>query len=115
MNAAASHTATHEDAMLMMQFLRWGSEMGLEDSLRAIFSEDFDPEADAMENPVVGRVLTFGEALATMVKHGLLDRALVVDLLWVEGIWSRVEPHALRVRERSGEPRLYENFEALVK
>jgi hypothetical protein len=115
MNAAADHTATHEDAMLMMQFLRWGSEMGLEDALRTIFSDEFDPETEAMNSPVVGKVLTFGEALATMVKHGLLDRALVVDLLWVEGIWSRVEPHALRSREHSGEPRLFENFEALVK
>jgi hypothetical protein len=50
-----------------------------------------------------------------MVKHGLLDRGLVVDFLWVEGIWARVEPHARQAREHANEPRLYENFEALVK
>jgi hypothetical protein len=114
MTASVETSATHEDAMLMVELLRWGTEMGLEDALRTIFSEDFDPEGEPMESPVVGKVLTFGEALATMVKHGLLDRGLLVDLLWVEGIWARVEPHARRARERGNEPRLYENFEALV-
>jgi hypothetical protein len=68
-----------------------------------------------MESPAVGKILTFGEAMATMVKHGLLNRGLVVDLLWVEGIWARIEPHAREARTRDNEPRLYENFEALVK
>jgi len=115
MTATVETSATHQDAMLMMQFLRWGTEMGLDDALRAIFSEDFDPEKEVMESPVVATVLTFGEAVATMVKHGLLDRGLLVDLLWVEGIWARVEPHARRARDQENEPRLYENFEALVK
>lgn len=114
MTASIETSATHEDAMLMVQLLRWGTEMGLEEALRTIFSEDFDPETEAVDSPVVGKVLTFGEALATMVKHGLLDRGLLIDLLWVEGIWARVAPHARRARERANEPRLYENFEALV-
>lgn len=115
MTATVKTSATHEDAMLMMQLLRWGAEIGLEDALRALFSEDFDPEREPMESPVVAKVLDFGETVATMVKHGLLDRGLLVDLLWVEGIWARVEPHARRAREQENEPRLYENFEALVK
>jgi hypothetical protein len=113
--ASAENTATHEDAMLMMQFLRWGTELGLEDALKTIFSDDFDPQQEFTASPEVGKILTFGEALGTMVKQGLLNRGLVVDLLWVEGIWARVEPHARKAREHADEPRLYENFEALVK
>jgi hypothetical protein len=114
MTTPAKPTATHEDAMLMMQFMRWGTEMGLEDALGAIFSEDFDPETELTESPAIRKVLYFGEALATMVKQGVLDRGLVVDLIWIEGIWARVESHARRAREHANEPRLYENFEALV-
>jgi hypothetical protein len=38
----------------------------------------------------------------------------VEDWLWVDGLWSRVAPAALKVREKFGEPRLFENFEALA-
>jgi hypothetical protein len=53
------------------------------------------------------------ETVGTLVKNNLLDRELVNDWLWVEGLWDRVGPAAVKVREKAGEPRLYENFEAL--
>ena len=115
MTASVQTSATHEDAMLIVQLLRWGNEMGLEDAFRTIFAEDFDPETEPMDSPAVGKVLTFGETIATLVKHGTLDRGLLIDLLWVEGIWAKVEPHARRARDREDEPRLYENFEALAR
>jgi hypothetical protein len=33
----------------------------------------------------------------------------------VRGMWSKVAPAALRAREATGEPRLYENFESLAQ
>ena len=62
----------------------------------------------------VRTVLQFGESVATLTKHNLLSAELVNDWLWVSGLWSRVGPAALRARENYGEPRLYENFEALA-
>jgi hypothetical protein len=61
-----------------------------------------------------GDKLAVGESIATLTKHRLLSDELVLDWLWIEGIWARVAPAALRQRERFGEPRLYENFEALA-
>jgi hypothetical protein len=49
-----------------------------------------------------------------LVKHGLLDRDLVVDMWAVASVWKRLESAIRRERERTGEPRLYENFEALA-
>ncbi|HVB91848.1 MAG TPA: hypothetical protein VND70_07085 [Acidimicrobiales bacterium] len=106
--------ATHEDGTLVVQLMRWGTEMGLEDALSAIFDEGFEPEKVDMKNPAVKKVLFFGETMGTLVKHGLLDRALLVDLLWIDGIWSRVGPSALAMRKHAGEARLYENLEALA-
>lgn len=98
----------------MVQLLRWGSEMGLDDALRTLFSPSFDPETAPMEHPEVAKVLGFGEAVGTFVKHDLLAADLVVDLFWMEGIWAKVSRHALAARAEENEPRLYENFEALV-
>jgi hypothetical protein len=106
--------ATYEDAGLIVQLMRWGSEMGLQESLAALFSDDFDAEDGTKDNPDVRKVLFFGETVGTLVKHNVLDRALLIDLLWMDGIWGRVAAHALYAREQSGVAALYENFEALT-
>ena len=107
--------ATHEDAHLIVQITRWGTEMGLEDAAQVIFSDGFNAETATTKDPAVRKMLTFGELVATLVKQGILDRDLVLDLWWVSGMWSRVGPAAARERERLGEPRLFENIEALAE
>ena len=105
---------THEDAMLLMKIVNWASSIGLADAGRVIFNQDFDKDsADAMEPPIQ-TVLVVGETLGTFVKNDLLNRELVNDLYWIQGMWDRVGPAAQRAREQAGEARLYENFEALA-
>jgi hypothetical protein len=98
----------------MVQLMRWGTEMGLDDALRVIFGPGYDPETASMEDPAVEKVLSFGETVGALVKHGLLDRDLLLDIFWVDGVWSKVGQHAHKAREHEGEPSLYENFEALA-
>lgn len=106
--------ATYDDANLVVQLLRWGAEMDLPTAIGGVTSEDFDPANADANDPVVRTLLHFGETVGTFVKQGVLDRGLVEDLWWIEGMWSRVGPAALRQRQKMGEPRLYENFEALA-
>jgi hypothetical protein len=107
---------TNDDAQLMIQIAQWGTSLGVEEAISHLFADDFDPDtADAMDNPAVRKVLMFGESIATLTKHDLLSTKLVNDWLWIEGMWSRVGPAALKHRARFNEPRLYENFEALAK
>jgi hypothetical protein len=107
---------THEDAVLMVQLAQWGTSLGIERTMPELFAEDFDPDtADAAGDEPVRTILLFGESIGTLTKHGLLSAELVNDWLWIEGLWSRVGPAALKAREKFGEPRLYENFEALAK
>ncbi len=105
---------THEDAMLVVELAKWGTSIGLGEASRAIFSDDFDPEAAEAQDADVQAVLMFNETVGTLVKNGLLDRELVYDWLWVSGSWDRVGPAARRARERAGVPQLFENFEALA-
>ena len=106
---------TRDDAQLMIQIAQWGTSLGVQEAMPRIFADDFDPEtADAMSDQAVRTMLMFGESIGTLTKNDLLSVELVRDWLWVEGIWSRVGPAALKQRDKFGEPRLYENFEALA-
>jgi hypothetical protein len=107
---------TKDDAQLMIQLAQWGTLLGVQEAMPQIFSDSFDPEtADAMTDQSVRTMLTFGETIGTLTKNGLLHEGLVQDWIWVAGLWARVGPAAKRNRERYGEPRLYENFEALAQ
>lgn len=106
--------ASYEDANLVMQIVRWGSEMGLPDAVKAVLADDFDAEGADPEDDSVQKVLQFGEVIGTFVNQGVLDRGLVMDMWWMEGLWARVAPTAKRQRERFSEPRLFENFEKLA-
>ncbi len=105
---------TREDAALMIQISQWMASSGMNEAMPELWAPDFDPEtADPLSTPVR---LTLGvfETIGTLVKHDLLSRELVKDWMWIEGIWGRVGPAALKMRADAGEPRLYENFEALA-
>jgi hypothetical protein len=103
-----------QDATLLVQLAQWGTSMGLQPATRAILADDFDPESASHADEAVNVVLTFGETVGTLTKNGLLDTGLVLDWLWVCGLWERVGPAARKAREESGVAQLYENFEALA-
>src|ERR1700738_3900381 len=106
---------TREDAQLMIQIAQWGTSLGIQDAMAQIFAGDFDPDtADSLNDEAVRTILVFGESFGTLTKHDLLSVELVDDWLWLGGLWSRVGPAATKAREKFGEPRLYENFEALA-
>ena len=105
---------TRDDAMLMVELAKWGAMIGLAEASRAIFADDFDPDGVEATDPNVQAHLFFNETVGTLVKNGLLDRDLVYDWVWAEGVWKKVGPAAERAREQAGTAALYENFEALA-
>jgi hypothetical protein len=107
---------TREDAQLLIQLAQWGTTLGVWDAMPELFAAEFDTAAaDANDDDAVRTMLMFGETIGTLTKRGLLSAELINEWLWIEGIWARVGPAAIRLRERFEEPRLYENFEALAK
>lgn len=106
--------ADRQDGAMIVQLAQWGSAMGLEDAMNAMWADDFDPEAASADDILVSRLLNWGETIGTLTKNGLLDTDLVLDWLWVAGVWARVGPAARKQRDKHGVPQLYENFEALA-
>lgn len=106
--------ATKEDAQLLVQIAQWCATLGMDDAVAALFDDGFDPAAASTGDRNVRMVLTVGETIGTLVKNDLLDRELVLDWLWIAGLWQRVARAVETAREKFGEPRLYENFEALA-
>jgi hypothetical protein len=105
---------TREDATLLIQIAQWMAMSGFNEQMPKLFAEGFDPQTARPDDESVRIALGTFETIGTLVKHDLLSRELVHDWLWVEGIWKRVGPAAMRARTDTGEPRLYENFEALA-
>ena len=106
--------ADRQDGAMLVQLAQWGSTMGLEEGMQAVWADDFDPEAASADDLLVSRILNWGETIGTLTKNGLIDTDLVLDWLWVSGVWARVGPAAIKARDRHGVPGLYENFEALA-
>ena len=106
--------ADRQDGAMIVQLAQWGSAMGLEEAMNAMWADDFDPEAASADDILVSRLLNWGETIGTLTKNGLLDMDLVLDWLWVAGVWARVGPAARKQRDKHGVPQLYENFEALA-
>jgi len=106
---------TREDAMMIIELSKLGAMMNLDEAIRAVWADDFDPDTADARDAAVSKILTFSETIGTLVKNDLLDRDLVYDWLWPAGAWQRVGPAALRAREQAGVAELYENFEALAQ
>jgi hypothetical protein len=108
--------AKHEDALIVIQLSRWSTEMGLADAMKEIFSDGFDASDGSADkdNDSVRTVLHFGETVASLVKHHVLDWDLISDLFDIKGMWGQVKASAEFERNRHSEPRLYEHFEALA-
>jgi hypothetical protein len=107
--------SAHDDAALVIQIAQWSTQMGLPQATRAVFAEGFDPQSASADDEAVSTVLSFGETVGTLTQRGLVDTDLILDWLWVAGLWRQVGPAALRERDRFGVPELYENFEALAR
>ena len=106
--------ADRQDGALLVQLAQWSTSMGIPAALRTIFSDDFDPGSATALDEAVSTVLQFGETVGTLTKNGLINTGLVLDWLWVSGVWDRVRPAAVKDREKYGVPELYENMEALA-
>ena len=107
--------SAHDDAALLIQIAQWSTQMGLQEATKAIFADDFDPATASPRDDAVATVLSFGETVGTLTTRSLIDTDLILDWLWVAGLWQRVAPAALKARDEYGVPELYENFEALAK
>ena len=106
---------TREDATLLVQIMQMMAAIDPDNAMDEIWADDFDPQTADLGSKGVRRTCFQFETIGTFVKNDLLSRELVHDMMWVRGVWDRVGPAALKQRERIGEPRLFENFEALAK
>jgi hypothetical protein len=114
---------TREDATLVVQLATLGAELALAEATNFIWSDQFVAEYEEFKRrhspgskgfEQVNKVAGWYETIATLVKNDLLSAELVHDWLAVEMTWRRLEGILVGMREESGEPRLYENFQALA-
>jgi hypothetical protein len=107
-------TEAQEEARLMIELSRWGTDMGLEEALATLFGANAESDKVDDSDPSVRTVLWFFEMVGALVKRGAISLSFVRDVWWIDGMWPLVNDHVVRAREGSGEASLYEHFEAMV-
>ena len=114
---------THQDANLMLQLYQVWAEMELSEAVGWIWSDEFIPDhAELVSKYPPGsegygkasKLCHWFETLGTLYKHGLFNEELLFDWLAVGLVWERLKGFPLGLREDAGDPRLYENFEAMA-
>ena len=115
---------TYDDANVMLQLARWGSEAGLQDASSFLWSDDFEEDFETFEKKyLLGTqedkyamlICAWYESLGALWVNGLMHEKLIRDWVAVDMVWDRIKNFALGIRDKSGNPRIYEHFEALAK
>jgi len=115
---------TIADAQLILQLQMAGSISGADKGWLLLEAFDTAPTMSQTKkrhpvgSPEWGQIWAFlasCETMATFVKNGLLNEALVGDVFWIQGAWQKSEKICRAMRKEAGEPRLMENFEWLAK
>ena len=115
---------TYQDATLVIQLSQLVATSGTQEAVNWLWSDEFIPDYTefATKYPPgsegflkANKVLGYFETLGTLYKHGLLNEDLLFDWVAVSMVWGKIKGYALGTRREAGEPRLYENFEAMVK
>jgi hypothetical protein len=108
----------------MLQLAQWGAASGMQKATTFLWSDKFVPDyaefvkkypRGSEEYAHASQICGWYETLGALYKHGLFNEELLFDWLWVSGVWDRIKGFALGVREETGNPHIYELFEAMAK
>ena len=114
---------TYQDAGVLLKMAELGIDMNLGELTGWLYSDQFIPDyaefskkyaADSEEFNKVRSLLMWYETLGTLYKHDLFHGDLLFDWVFIGAPWERLKSFALAQREQSGNPRMFENFEALA-
>jgi hypothetical protein len=114
---------TYQDADLLIKMAQWNTALGIPEILNWIWSDAFitDYEEFTKKYPQgseefrkVIDLLGWYETLGTLYKNGLFNEELLFDWLLIGPHWKRLEGIALGQRKARGNPRIFENFEAMA-
>ena len=116
---------TQTDAEMLLRLAQLQAHLNLSEAFGYIYSDEFPADfaefrrkyprgSRSQEAGLVHRLLGWYETVGTLYRNGLLNEDLLFDWLAITGAWDRVKGFALGLREESGEPRLWENFEHMA-
>ncbi len=116
---------THADAEMLLRLAQVQALLNLPEASAYVWSDEFPTDfaefrrrfpkgSRSHEAGLVHRLLGWYETVGTLYRNGLLNEDLLFDWLAIAGVWDRLKGFALGLREESGEPRLWENFEYMA-
>ena len=115
---------TYEDARIMLELARWAAEAGNTKATSFIWSKKYITDFEAFqekypvgskEDRYINQICGWFETIGALWVNGLLNEKLIGDWVAVNMVWERVKDYALGIRAQTGNPAIYEHFEALAK
>ena len=115
---------THQDAILVLQLAHLRATLGVSEASSWMWSDQFvtDPVQFLKKYPSgseghgkAAKICGYFEILGVLYKYGLINEDLLFDWVAVVPAWDRVKSFPLGVRQRSGNPQLWHNFEAMAE
>ena len=112
------------DAQLIIQLMQVNAATGANDGWHLLLHGFETPPTrsqllrkyprESLEYRQIQAFLAGCETMATFVRQGILNEALVHDVFWIAGAWRQSEKICKAMRKEAGEPRIMENFEWLA-
>ena len=115
---------TYQDADVMLKMFELRNSMRLGEVFNWIWSDEFVQDYEEFKKKYpdgsdrqkdIGKLFTWFETLGTLYKHGLFNRELLFDWMYINRPWERVKNIAIGMREEYEIPRFLENFELMAK
>lgn len=110
---------TRKDAELILKIAELGASMGIGDANAVLFGaeaptpEKFPPNTP--EGSAILQSMRWFETIGTLYRNGTVNEDLLFDWLAITAFWERMKPFALEIREQSGNPAMWENFEYMAE
>ena len=86
------------------------------EALTTILSSDFkdvDELRGKVSVPTLVIIANFYHRVGVLLEEGLVDADLVGRILYTKGIWEKMEPWIIYIRQRLGSPHMFGSFEYL--
>jgi hypothetical protein len=111
---------TKDDADIILKLAELAALMGTGAGSKVIWHPDFQPSVEkhppgSEEWDDIVQLMRWMETIGTLHRNGLVNEDLLFDWLGITSTWDRVRPFALSIREHSGNPAMWENFEHMAE
>jgi len=110
------HQTKTRQTDLVIRLSSFFDDREIAEAFTTIVSSDFkdaDELREKVSTPTLITISNFYQRVGVLLQKRLVDADLVDRILYIEGVWEKMEPWMIAVRQRLGRPHMFSSFEYL--